>query len=99
MCNLLVLWCGILAAAAADDSGFYYTMACNSILTSHRIKHELNVDIRMLFDTVATLHECREYRLWQTVHMIRNSFENGDLFLIRWIPSTDNVTDTLTKRS
>lgn len=74
-------------------------MACNFILSSHRIKHELTLDSRALFDTISTLLECREYRLRQTIQMLRNSFESGNLHLIRWIPWTKNVSDVLTKRT
>lgn len=44
------------------------------------------MDSRGLFDTISTLHVGKEYRLRQTVQMIRDSFEDGDSpdFLTKW---------------
>lgn len=91
----------ILAGATADDRGFYYKAAINAISDDEDniIKHELNVDSKGLYDTITTLHEGREYRLRQTVQRIRNSFEAGETDVIRWIPGTENLADTLTKCS
>lgn len=79
----------ILAASSADDCSYYYAMACNSILPPHGVQHELNIDSRALSDNITTLHKCREYRLRQTFQMLRNSFESGDVHVIRWIPGIE----------
>lgn len=89
----------ILAVSAADNYGFYYSMAFNSIISFLSIKHELNLVSWALFDTITTLHECREYRLRPTVKMLYNSFQCGDLHMIRWILGIENISNALTKRS
>lgn len=89
----------ILACASADDRGFYLKEALNSLFPKHRTRHELSVDSKALKDTITTLHEGTEYRLRQTVQRIRNSFESGELDVLRWIPGTENVADALTKRN
>ncbi len=89
----------ILAAADADDRGYYLKSAYNSIFSSTRLKHKLQVDSHALYDTITSLHEGRDFRLRQTVERIRNSFESGDLDTLRWIPGHLNVADALTKRN
>lgn len=71
----------------------------HSLFPNRPIRHEILVDSRALFDTITTLHECKEYRLRNTVNRIRNSFEAQELDSIRWNPGTKNVADALTKRS
>lgn len=89
----------ILAAATADDRGFYFKDAVNRLFPHVTIKHELFVDSKCLFDTITTLHESTEYRLRPTVQRMRNSFESNELECMRWIPGKLNVADALTKRS
>lgn len=89
----------ILACASADDRGYYLKEALNSLFPRHRTRHELSVDSHALKDTITTLHEGSEYRLRHTVQRIRNSFESGELDVLRWIPGTENVADALTKRN
>ena len=89
----------ILIAAYGDDRGFYYKSVMASLFGHIKVPHELNVDSKALFDTITTLHESTEYRLCPTVQRIRNSFESGELDVVRWLPGTINVADALTKRS
>lgn len=89
----------ILAAADADDRGYHLKTAYNSIFSSTRLKHKLQVDSHALYDTITTLHEGRDFRLRQTVERIRNSFESCDLDTLRWIPGHLNIADALTKRN
>lgn len=89
----------ILACAAADDRGYNLKAALNALFPRHRTRHELSVDSHALNDTITTLHEGTEFRLRQTVQRIRNSFESGELNVLRWIPGTENVADALTKRN
>ena len=89
----------ILATASADDRGFYFKESINRLFPHAKIKHELFVDSKCLFDTITTLHDSSEYRLRPTVQRIRNSFESNELECMRWIAGTLNVADALTKRS
>lgn len=91
----------ILACSDADDRGYYLRQAMRSIFNGEEgqaIKHILHVDSRGLFDTISTLHDGKEYRLRQTVQRIRDSFESGDIDVLRWIPTGQNIADGLTKR-
>ena len=88
----------IIACSRADDRGFYIKMAMTALTGCHN-RHELAVDSKALYDTATTLHQSDEYRLRMTVQRIRNSFESGELDVLRWIPGTSNIADALTKRN
>lgn len=88
----------ILACSDGDDRGFYFKQAINSVSKRNDVIHVLHVDSRGLYDTISTLHDGKEYRLRQTVQRIRDSFESSDIDILRWIPSGQNIADTLTKR-
>lgn len=88
----------ILACSDGDDRGFYFKQALNSVSRRNDVIHVLHVDSRGLYDTISTLHDGKEYRLRQTVQRIRDSFESSDIDILRWIPSGQNIADTLTKR-
>lgn len=87
----------ILACSDADDRGYYVKQAIRAITNRKEPRHILHVDSRGLFDTISTLHDGKEYRLRQTVQRIRDSFESGDIDVLRWIPTGLNFADTLTK--
>lgn len=70
-----------------------------SLLPKKPVKHEILVHSLALFDTITTLHECKEYRLRKNLTRILNAFEEQELDSIRWIPGTKNVADALMKRS
>ena len=89
----------ILACATADDRGYYLREAMRSIFPDMNMRHELTIDSNALQETITTLREGTEYRLRPTVQRIRDSFEAGELNVIRWIPGTLNVADALTKRN
>lgn len=89
----------ILAAADADDRGFYLKMSLKSMMPRRNLKHELFVDARALFDTITTLHEPREYRLRKTVARMRDAYESGELDYVTWIDGRSNLADALTKVS
>lgn len=87
----------ILAYAEADDRGYYVKQAIKSIFKDRKIKQELNVDSKGLYDTITTLHEGREFRFRQTVQRIRDSFESEELNVLKWIQGFTNIADALTK--
>lgn len=89
----------ILACTDADDKGFNIKNAIASLNPSSKINHELIVDSKGLYDTISTLHEGRDYRLKQTVQCIRDSFENGDINILKWVQGKSNIADALTKRN
>lgn len=53
----------IPAAASSDERGYYYKSSVNTLFPEYRMKQELNVDSRALWDKKITLHEGKEYRL------------------------------------
>ena len=89
----------ILACADADDRGYNLKIALTSLFPHAFFRHVLNVDSKGLYDTITTLHEGRDYRLRQTVQRIRDSFEPGELDVLRWIQGVVNMSDALTKRN
>ena len=89
----------ILACADADDRGYNLKMAMASLFPAKTFRHILHVDSKGLYDTITTLHEGRDYRLRQTVQRIRDSFEAGEVNIIRWIQGKANIADALTKRT
>lgn len=74
-------------------------MGMMSLFPGHVFTHELNVDSKGLYDTVTTLHEGRDYRIRQTVQRIRDSFEEKELNVMRWVQGPVNISDALTERS
>lgn len=89
----------IIAAADVDERGFDMRETIREIFPHCEVKHEMIVDSKALFDTITTLHECREYRLRRTVSRIRHSFESHELDVVRWLPGKLNMADALTKRN
>lgn len=69
----------ILACTEADDLGFYLKPATTNMYPSASIRYCLHVDSKGLYDTIAKLHDGRDYRLRQTVQKIRDLFESGKL--------------------
>lgn len=58
---------------------------------------ELVVDSHGLYSCITTLSEQRKYRLRRTVARIRESFDSGDLTVLRWIRGVLNLADAQTK--
>lgn len=55
----------ILACIEAKDRGFYIITAMRCILRNKKVKHEINVDSKGLYDTISILHGGLQYRLKQ----------------------------------
>lgn len=89
----------ILAAADADDIGFFLKGVFNELFPKTALRHELMVDSKSLFETITTLHKPEDYRLRKVVARMRDSFESSELDSIRWIPGPRNYADVLTKRN
>lgn len=87
----------IIAAADADDHGYDLKLSYDSIFSRSKMRHEILVDSRGLFDTITTVHEPREYRLKKTVAKMRDAFEAGELDGVSWIDGKNNLADCLTK--
>lgn len=98
-CQPFLVWWRVLACADADDRGYYFKEAFNSIFRRRKIRKELTPDSKCLYDTITTLHDGRDFRLRPTVQRIRNIFDSRELDFMRWIPGTSNPADALTKRN
>jgi hypothetical protein len=48
---------------------------------------ELTLDSRDTLDTMATLHEGRDFRLRPTVYRLRDAFSFGEINMVRWAPT------------
>jgi hypothetical protein len=86
----------ILACAEADDRLF----ALRSIfqeLHSRTFESELLVDCKGLYSCISSLSNNKGYRLRRTVARIRESFDSGDLDVLRWIRGVLNLADGRTK--
>lgn len=57
------------------------------------------VDSWALFDTLATLHEFRDYRLIIAVPSILHHLESRDLDMVIWLPVKYIMSDAVTKRN
>ena len=88
----------ILSIAEAVDFGLAIKTALERI-TDRQIPFEFNVDSRSLFETITTQHESNDFRLRQAVQSIRESYERGEISVLRWIPGKVNPADALTKRN
>lgn len=64
-----------------------------------KIKQIINLYSRAFYDKIRTLHNSKEYRLRQMVQRIRESFQEGGIDVLRWIPGHSNIADGLNKRS
>jgi hypothetical protein len=90
----------ILAAANAADFGLALTDIVRQFASApKKALFELTLDSRGTFDTLATLHEGRYFRLRPTVCRLRDAFSSGDINKLRWAPGLKNITDALTKRN
>lgn len=90
----------ILAAATSADRGALMAECLQSIHgEEEKVPFVLTVDSNGLYSTITTLHEGSDYRLRPTVARIRDSYENGEISTVQWIPGKKNVADALTKRN
>jgi hypothetical protein len=88
----------ILACAEADDRLFALRSSFQELL-SRTFESELLVDSKGLYSCISTLSNNKEYRLRRTVAIIRESFDSGDLDVLRWIRGDLNLTDGQTSPS
>jgi hypothetical protein len=86
----------ILACAEADDRLFALRSSFQELL-SRTFESELLVDSKGLYSCISTLSNNKEYRLRRTVARIRESFDSGDLDILRWIRGVLNLADGQTK--
>lgn len=56
-------------------------------------QENLHVDSRGLLDTISNLHDGKQYRLCQIVQRIRDSFKRGDIDVLRWLPTGQNIAE------
>lgn len=88
---------GIIASEDSDDLSFYINDSLRSTSGNEKVSHVLHVDSRVLFHTISIDHDGLKYKLRQTVHIIGDSFEAGDISTLRFILSIPNFTDGLTE--
>lgn len=62
----------IISEVDDDDRGFDLKMSYDSIFKRNKIRDEIYVGSRGLFDIIETIHESREYRLNKTEAIIRD---------------------------
>lgn len=89
----------ILAASDADNRGYHLKEMLHAIFPDRKLKHELLVDSKSLFETITTLHQSGDYRLRKVVARMRDSFESKELNIVCWIPGSRNYGDVLVKRN
>lgn len=90
----------ILAAATSTDRGALMAERHQVLYgSSQPLPFILTVDSNGLYSTITTLHEGHDYRLRPTVSRIRDSYENGEISVMQWIPGKFNLADALTKRN
>lgn len=70
-------------------------MALKSILRID-IRHILVTDSKVLFDTVTTLHEGKDYRLLTTVQQIETPLTLG-IYVLFWVQGKVNILNALMK--
>jgi hypothetical protein len=75
----------ILAAANAADRGLAFTAIVQQFASSPKENalFELTLDSRGTLDTMATLHEGRDFRLRPTVCRLRDAFSSGEINIMR----------------
>lgn len=88
----------LIAASNGDARGYSLKPSFATLFPRRPIRHKLLVDSKALFETLTTLHQADDYRLWKTVAGIRASFESRDLNVVCWIPGVAIIADPLTKR-
>lgn len=88
-----------MACADADDQGCALKTALNRLHSDKVASHQALVDSKGLFDTITTMHECRNIRLCQAVECIRNLFDSGETDSLKWIEQEFNISDALTKHN
>jgi hypothetical protein len=90
----------VLTAAKAADRGLALTAIVRQFASAPKnVLFELTLDSRGTLDTMATLHEGRDFRLRPTVCRLRDAFSTGEINIMRWASGLKNIADALTKRN
>lgn len=92
-------WAEVLAAAEADERGYFLRDAIISLFPDLSLEHEPLVDSKSLFETKMTFHQTGDYRLWKILARMGDSFESKELNVVRWLPGSPNYSDVLTIRN
>jgi hypothetical protein len=88
-----------LATAIAADRGLALTAIVRQFASAPKdVLFELTLDSRGTLDTMATLHDERDFRLRPTICHLRDAFSSGEINIMRWAPGFKNIADELTKR-
>jgi hypothetical protein len=87
----------IFAAPNAADRVLALTAIVRQFPSAPKdVLFELTLDSRGTLDTIATLHEGRDFRLRPTVC---RPFPAGEINIMRWASGLKNIADALTKRN
>jgi hypothetical protein len=90
----------ISATANAADRGFAPDAIVRQFASAPKnVPFELTLDSRGTLDTLAALHEGRDFQLRPTVCRLRDAFSSGEINIISWAPGLKNIADALTKRN
>ena len=101
-----VLVSEIYAMANGVDMGIAIAGTVNSIVNKAGSVHKLEIpsipvvvctDSRSLYDCLVKLGTTREKRLMIDIMALRQSYERGEVFEVRWIDGRDNPADAMTK--
>lgn len=102
---LMFIWCVNYCTrlcgrrAYADDIGFNINNTIYSSATADTFPYVLHVHSKGLFNTITTLHESKEYRLRETVQLIRKLYKPRDLDTTRWMQREANIYFALMKHN
>lgn len=90
----------LLAPATSTDRGALMAESLQQVYGSPcPLPFVLNVDSHWLYSTVKALHDGTDNHLRPTVASMRESFEEGEIATMQWIPGKLNLADALTKRN
>jgi hypothetical protein len=83
----------ILAAANAADCGLALTTIVRQFASApKKVLFELTLDSRGTLDTMATLHEGRDFRLRPTVCRLRDAFSSDEINIMPRASGIKNIT-------
>lgn len=83
------------------------TYRCSLMAERHQVLYDSlaklpslhTVHFNGLYSTIINLHEVHDYRLIPTVCRMRDPFETGEMYNMKWSPCNLKITDDLTKRN
>jgi hypothetical protein len=88
----------IVATSDCIDRSLELQDILRDVLPTKTINTVIFVDSNSLYSTLQTLQQNKDFRLRKIVTRIRNTYEEGLIFDLRWIPGILNLADCLTKR-